>query len=362
MGRELINLFYHNEYNIIWIAHNEQQLVLSTKIVNKIERKSLLQNKEYTNTISCFTGLEELSGCDFVIECISENVEKKQLLIKQLNGLLQNETILLTNTSSIPINDIFKFFNNRSHCLGLHFFYPTMMVNSVEINYVNINDDNVLQLTKSLIDSINKQSVFLSENNHFVFNRLLLPYQAESYNLLIEYSASPDYFDSVTENNLFPIGPFKMMDQIGLDIIGDSISNYLQNEESPSFYQPLLKMLKRCFNNEYFGKKNNRGINDFFQNQAGYDNDKCLIDTEKIDINERLMLLFVNSFIEEIKKKYCDPQLLNTSLKDIFFLDNGPLDFIIKYGKKNIINKLNILYKKTGIILYKPDNELINNI
>ncbi|HXA45234.1 MAG TPA: 3-hydroxyacyl-CoA dehydrogenase NAD-binding domain-containing protein [Candidatus Angelobacter sp.] len=158
-----------------------------------------------------------LRHVDLVIEAAVENLELKRKIFTRLEALAGEETILATNTSSLPVSEVAAGTRRPDRVIGLHFFNPVHRMQLVEIIVATHTAPEVLQRTVKFAQHIGKLPVVVRDSPGFLVNRILMPYLVEAGNLF-ENGAGPETLDSVMLDFGMPMGPLRLMDEVGLDV------------------------------------------------------------------------------------------------------------------------------------------------
>lgn len=165
------------------------------------------------STVNDATALQ----ADIIIEAVLENLEIKQSLFKQLEAVNGSESILATNTSSIPITQIARGLQHPGRVVGVHFFNPAHIMKLVEIISGAETDCNVALKAFQWAESLGKKAVYASDAPGFIVNRVARHYYVEGLKVLEEQVAPLESIDRLCEASGFKMGPFRLMDLIGVD-------------------------------------------------------------------------------------------------------------------------------------------------
>jgi 3-hydroxybutyryl-CoA dehydrogenase len=191
------------------------------------EKKSaILENIRLANNLS------ELK-VDLAIEAVVEKLEVKQQLFAELEEINNGNCILASNTSSISISQIASALKNPGNCVGLHFFNPAQVMKLVEIVIGEFTSSELLETMKAFVQSLNKISVETKDSPGFIVNRVARHYYVESLKLLEDKVASAESIDKLLRSAGFKMGPFELMDLIGIDVnlaVTTSLYNSFQQE------------------------------------------------------------------------------------------------------------------------------------
>ncbi|NUS02687.1 MAG: 3-hydroxybutyryl-CoA dehydrogenase [Nonomuraea sp.] len=168
--------------------------------------------------ITLTTSREDLRDVDLVVEAIPEVLDHKVSLFRDLDGICKPETVLATNTSSLPVTAIAAATGRPGRVIGLHFFNPAPVMRLVEIVGTVVTSDGVMSEISALAGRLGKTAVSVGDRAGFVVNRLLLPYLNHAAVLLEQGVATRDDVDDAMRLGAgLPMGPFALLDLIGLD-------------------------------------------------------------------------------------------------------------------------------------------------
>ncbi len=165
-----------------------------------------------------FTGDLQLCIADLIIEAIIEQTNAKVALFNQLAELNHSETIFATNTSSISVSAIAEKVVNPSRVAGMHFFNPAPLMKLVEVIRGEQTSETVINMLVDITKRMQKVPVICKDAPGFIVNRVARHYYLEAMQLVEQGLADPATIDQVMEATGFKMGPFKLMDLIGMDI------------------------------------------------------------------------------------------------------------------------------------------------
>lgn len=206
-----------------------------------------------------FTSNSNECIADLIIEAIVEKANAKIELFNQLANFNKATTIFATNTSSLSITEIQAAIIHPQRVVGMHFFNPAPVMKLVEIIQGAQTDDTTVQTIYSLCKSLNKTPVICKDSPGFIVNRIARQYYLEAMQLVEEGIATIENVDAVMEATGFKMGPFKLMDLIGLDInLAVSKSMYDAFENEPRFAPAALQIDK--VSKGELGRKTGKGF------------------------------------------------------------------------------------------------------
>jgi 3-hydroxybutyryl-CoA dehydrogenase len=189
------------------------------KELNKAVEKGKLTPEKAQSMLallSMVTDVTELRA-DIIIEAVLENLEIKQTLFRQLEAVNKAETILATNTSSIPITQIARGLQHPGRVVGVHFFNPAHIMKLVEIISGAETDCEIAKKSYEWAESLGKTAVYAADAPGFIVNRVARHYYVEGLKILEEQVAPLESIDRLCEASGFKMGPFRLMDLIGVD-------------------------------------------------------------------------------------------------------------------------------------------------
>ena len=187
------------------------EFLLSKQKITAIEKDEIFRRIIFT------TALEDCKA-NVVIEAVVEKKEIKVELFNKLARLNNNDTIFATNTSSISVSEIASGVENPGRVAGMHFFNPAPLMKLVEVVKGDETKDEVIQSLVTLSKKMNKTPVVCKDAPGFIVNRVARHYYLEAMKLVESGLADVETVDAVMEASGFKMGPFKLMDLIGMDI------------------------------------------------------------------------------------------------------------------------------------------------
>ncbi|HEY2457080.1 MAG TPA: 3-hydroxybutyryl-CoA dehydrogenase [Candidatus Acidoferrum sp.] len=237
---------------------------IDKNLARQVEKGSLTDaaKAEIRRRLKGTTSLEDLKDCDVVIEAIIEQLPVKRELFAALDGLCPAHTIFASNTSSLTITEIAAATNRPQRFVGLHFFNPVPVMKLVEVVKTIATDPAVYEEMVAFGAKLGKTPVRSSDSGGFIVNRLLVPYLLDAIRALEEGVGSVvDIDNSMKLGCGYPMGPFTLLDFVGLDTTY-YISQIMFDEfKEKRFAAPPL--LKRMVLAGWHGKKTGRGFYDY---------------------------------------------------------------------------------------------------
>ncbi|MFB9329624.1 3-hydroxyacyl-CoA dehydrogenase family protein [Paenibacillus aurantiacus] len=228
----------------------------------QIEKWALTQaeKKLVLNRIHPIHKLADLSGCELVIETITEDLDSKKIVFDQLDRLCGPNVILASNTSTLSLTELAGVTAYPERVIGMHFVYPVMKTDLVEIVRGLKTSDETFNQTKEFVeDVIQKKGVMVFESPGFVTTRLICLFINEALHVLEEGVASAEDIDSAMRIGYsFQHGPFEMADRFGLDSVLAALDRMFR-EYGELKYRPSI-VLKKMVRAGHLGIKSGIGF------------------------------------------------------------------------------------------------------
>lgn len=198
------------------IEKAEKSIIASLEKLVSLNKITADQQADYLNAITYTSNINDLK-VDLIIEAIIEKLEAKTGLFEQLMEINGPDTIYATNTSSIPVTKIAAPLKYPSQVLGIHFFNPAQIMKLVEIIKGAKTSEVIVEIAGDFVLSLNKVPVFAADAPGFIVNRIARLYYVEALKMMEEGVADFETIDKIMESSGFKMGPFRLMDLIGVD-------------------------------------------------------------------------------------------------------------------------------------------------
>jgi 3-hydroxybutyryl-CoA dehydrogenase len=233
-----------------------------SKSMQRMVDKGRLTEEDMVSTLARIkptVDLQAVADCDIVVEAVAEDLEIKKGLFAELAPILKDDAVLSTTTSSLPVIDCAMVTDRPDRVIGLHFFNPAAIMKLVEIVPTVRTDDAVLEQSRAFIDRINKVGVLCPDRAGFIVNTLLFPYLNDAVKMLESHYATAEEIDTAMKlGAAYPMGPFQLMDIVGLDVALAIIDTLHREFREPS-YEPA-PLLRHMVEAGFLGKKAGRGF------------------------------------------------------------------------------------------------------
>ena len=251
------------DVNAEGLAHGLAAIKKNLEVAVEKKKISKVQEDETVSRIRLVKTLSEMKA-DLVIEAVVEKLEVKQKLFVELEQLNQGTAILATNTSSIPITQIASVLKNPASCIGLHFFNPVNIMKLVEVISGVATDPSLVSQLKDFSIRLGKTPVVAKDSPGFIVNRVARHFYVESLKVLEEKIADVSTIDQLMESAGFKMGPFKLMDLIGVDTNFSVTSSMYNSFHQDSKFRPS-RIQQQKVDAGHWGKKTGKGFYDYPQ-------------------------------------------------------------------------------------------------
>jgi len=212
------------------------------KSLDKLVEKEKISRADADAAFGRISGTLELKGlsdCDLVVEAIVENLDVKKKLFAELGRLCKPSTIFASNTSSFSIGEMGTASGRPDRMVGLHFFNPVQLMKLVEVVRTKQTSGEVFAEAKAFGEACGKVPVGASDTPGFIVNRLLVPYLAEAIRMVERGDATPADIDAgMTLGCGYPMGPFTLLDYVGLDTTLFILDGWHKLEPGNALFQP----------------------------------------------------------------------------------------------------------------------------
>jgi len=228
-----------------WVGAVDNAMKINEQELSKLVQRGKLTQAKKEETIALIRptmNIDDLAGCDLIIEAIIENLEIKQKLFKELEEIC-GDVVIASNTSSISISALANGMQRPQNIIGLHFFNPAPIMRLVEVIYGLQSDKKIIENAYALANSWGKKAVLVKSSPGFIVNRIARPFYAEALRVHEEGVSDFATIDEVVRSHgAFRMGPFELMDLIGNDtnyaVTKSTFDSYYQDPRfKPSFTQ-----------------------------------------------------------------------------------------------------------------------------
>lgn len=266
MATGIIQVFAQSGYPVTYIARSQDKVdgvraAIEKSLAKAVERGKTTQ-EDADAVLGRLTGATEreaLGEVDLVVEAIAEEIGIKTELFRDLDRICKPGAILATTTSSLPISDLGAVTGRPQDVVGMHFFNPAPVMKLVEVINTDETAQDVLDTVRNLCAKTRKVAVSCADRSGFIVNALLFPYLNDAIKALEAGQGSEDEIDAaITEHYGYPMGPFALLDVVGLDV-----SLAIQEELLAEFGHPELNpapKLVELVDAGHLGRKTKQGF------------------------------------------------------------------------------------------------------
>ena len=206
--------------------------------------------------------LGQLAGCDLVIESVVEDLAVKRGLFEELEQIVKPGGILATNTSTLPVVEMAVATQRPELVCGIHFFNPAPVMDLVEIVKPVTASDDTISRAVAFAERCGKEPIVVEDRAGFVVNALLFPYLNNAVRMLETGTASMEAIDTAMVGGCgFPMGPFKLLDLVGLDTSLSILDALYDEFRDPNY--AAVPTLRRMVTAGRLGRKSGSGFYDY---------------------------------------------------------------------------------------------------
>ncbi len=329
------------------IGQTEKSLgTLRSTLVKLVEKQKLTQEeseKIFGSIVSC-TSLSEFKNCDLVIEAIIENAEIKKKVFAEVESTVSENCIISSNTSSISITSLSADLQHPERFIGIHFFNPAPLMPLVEIIPGLLTRKNLDSEIAELMKSWKKIPVIAKDIPGFIVNRIARPFYGEALRIVEENIATPEQVDDAMRTlGKFRMGPFELMDLIGIDVnFAVTTTVYKDYFYDPKYKPSLLQ--QRMSEARLLGRKTGKGFYDYAENAIK----PTPVKNEELysEIFMRIIAMLINEAVEAKRLKIASDEDLEMAMQKGVNYPKGLLAWGTEIGYEKVSETLQNLYQK----------------
>ncbi len=300
MGAGIAHWLSSRKLNVILEDIGPEQIANGLSLVSKryaeaVKRRIFTKNEalRLQDNIAPTAQPVPLAGIDLVIEAATENMEIKKAIFRKLEARAGKDTVLATNTSALPIEEITTELKHPERIIGIHFFNPVHRMQLVEVVVPEKTAPEAVASTLAFVKGIGKLPVVVSDTPGFLVNRVLMPYLIEAGHLYAQ-GVDAKTIDKAMLDFGMPMGPIRLLDEIGLDVALDVAQTL-----SAAFpdRMDIPKILEEMVEQKHLGKKSGRG---FYEYENGKSKDPTpttsqdTVTFSSSDLQKRMAFLMIN--------------------------------------------------------------------
>ncbi|MER5702678.1 3-hydroxybutyryl-CoA dehydrogenase [Micromonospora sp. NPDC002296] len=268
MATGIIEVFAKAGYEVVSVTRGAEKSAKVCEAVKTSLNKGVVRGKLSEHDRDAALGrvtwsatLDHLADVDLVVEAVIEELSVKKALFASLDEICKPGVVLATTTSSLPVIDVAMATHRPADVVGLHFFNPAPVMPLVEIVRTIRTSEETTATARAVCAALGKTGVVCADRSGFVVNALLFPYLNDAVKMLeASYSTADDIDHAMKLGCGYPMGPFELLDVVGLDVsLAIQRELYLELREPGFAPAPLLEHLVTA---GYLGRKTGRGFRD----------------------------------------------------------------------------------------------------
>ena len=266
MGSGIAQVCASHGHDVTVLEVDQQRLdqglaAIKGRLARDVDRGRLTQERyeRALRRLKGTTDIQDLSGCDLVIEAIVEDVPTKEHLFTELGSVCKAEAILASNTSSLSLSTLAAASDRPESVIGLHFFNPPTILRLVEVISSESTSEAATDAAMAFCDSIDRLTVRVRDTPGFIVNRLLVPFIFDAIRMVESGTATAEDIDQACKVGLsHAMGPLATADLIGLDTLIHISESMFEEYGEPRFKAPTI--LRRMVSLGHLGRKSGRGF------------------------------------------------------------------------------------------------------
>jgi len=304
-----------------------------------------LEAEEALDRVETTTVLEDLAGCELLIEAAPESVELKRDLFRAVAAVCAPDAVLATNTSSLRVADIAAGVPNPERLVGMHFFNPPALMKLVEVVATELSSEAALAATAEVAERMGRTPIRARDSPGFVANRLARPFALESLRMLGDGVAEAERIDRIVRlGGGFRMGPFELIDLIGLDVNLEIARSFFAQGGEPERWRPS-PIQERLVAEGKLGRKSGEGYHAYGEGiEREIDPELGILaptlDPEKLDridpaatvVLSRLFAQIANETAFALEEDIASPDDMDTAMQLGLNWPLGPLSLAEKIG------------------------------
>ena len=327
-------------------AQTEKSLLILKNTLHRLAEKQKIsaeKSEEVFNKIKPCNDLQDFATCDLVIEAIVENKEIKTKVFQNLEEIVSENCVIASNTSSISITSLSSELKNPERFIGIHFFNPAPLMPLVEIIPGLLTKEKLAGEIFSLVKSWGKTPVIAKDVPGFIVNRIARPFYGEALRIAEEQIATPEQIDDAMRTlGNFKMGPFELMDLIGIDVNFSVTKTVYQDYFYDPKYKPSL-LQQRMSEAKLLGRKTGKGFYDYAENAQNPVAEK----NEELyqQIFMRIISMLINEAAEAKRLKIASDEDLELAMQKGVNYPKGLLAWGKEIGYEKVSKTLQNLYE-----------------
>jgi len=266
MGTNIATTALGHGVDVVLVEVDEEAAARARKKIKEKTRHAQLMQAlpagREPGRLTTTTSLDEVADATAVIEAVVEVAEEKEKVLRQIGALVRPGTVLISNTSCIPVDEMAAWVARPEELVGVHFMNPTYLIKAVEVIRGPRTSDATMDGVRALLSALGREGLVVNDNPGFVINFLLHPLINSAAKLVERKVASAEVVDKLLEGCLgHSTGPLRTADLIGIDNLVDSLV-VLYERTGDESCKPCDLMLEKVRTGDH-GRKTGRGFFDY---------------------------------------------------------------------------------------------------
>lgn len=377
MGKEILDILIESDMDIVWLGRNpekqEEYVKFITKKLKRLGRtkdwsKEEMENRK--NQIQISFEEKDIAGSDFVIETVVEDLNVKQALFQRLEGVVGSECILLSNTSSLPLEQIFEKVENKKRCAGFHFFFPCKVINWVEINCFEETDRETVDKTKKLAEDVDRKYIVLGKEADMLFSKMILTLMSEAYNIYSEGVLGSEEINQLTIENFMMMGIFDILNSTGNTIVYNCVCNFVERANE-GFYEKFQKLIFEihenygdCSFDEYISARKSVSETEDVGSHIKIEMKQLTAEEKEAYIKHvilRFQCLYINYAAYVVENLHVGKEEFVEACKNILGITKEPGELLLELGESKVTEVLSENYNSIPCEFYQKQDLTIWN-
>lgn len=327
-------------------AQTEKSLQNLQQTLNKLAAKQKIsaeRSAKIYDSIKPCSNISDFKDCDLVIEAIIESKEIKTKVFQNLEEIVSENCVISSNTSSISITSLSSELKNPERFIGIHFFNPAPLMPLVEVIPGLLTEKTLARKMYSLMENWGKTPVIAKDVPGFIVNRIARPFYGEALRIAEENIATPEQIDDAMRTlGNFKMGPFELMDLIGIDVNFSVTKTVYQDYFFDPKYKPSL-LQQRMSEAKLLGRKTGKGFYDYAENaeKPAPEKDDELYQT----IFNRIIFMLINEAVEAKRLEIANDEDLELAMQKGVNYPKGLLAWGKEIGYEKVSKTLQNLYE-----------------
>jgi len=288
--------------------------------------------------------LEELAACAILIEAAPEDLELKRELFRAVAAVCGPATVFASNTSSLQVADIAAGVPHPERVVGMHFFNPPALMKLVEVVAAPASGDAALAATTELAEAMGRTPIRAKDSPGFVANRLARPFSLESLRMVSDGVASPARIDEIVRGAGFRMGPFELLDLIGIDVNLTIARSFFAQGGEPERWRPTA-IQEAMVAAGRLGRKSGHGFYDYDRGEPVPADLSAAVPhpqsppqgnngADEAEILDRLFAQIANEAAFALEEEVASPADMDTAMRLGFNWPRGPIEIAAEIGPR----------------------------